>query len=306
MKLKKIIGNKKVIFTVLLILLLIISQVNSFAPLDKREINNSASNIKCIYYDEQSFMKSIKLAQLSDKKSLNGVTGGIVPHHLVAAPMMADFFSQIKSSNTGANPIDTIYILGPNHKRAGEALVQTAIMDWDTPFGIMRANNEALSEISDRISTQNNPVLLEQEHSVSALVPYAKYFFEDSKIVPILLPGSMDYQQCGKLAETINKLAQKESTLIIASIDFSHYLTPEKAIKNDKHTLELIEDFDYAAIMRLSNDYIDAPQVLVTFLKIMELQRTVTLTELEHKEASSFIGEYTKSTTSYFTLLFSR
>ena len=329
MKLKKIIGKKKIIFTVLIVLALSICQIDSFAPihvdsfaprqvdyyaptpvgdsiiLNKNETTNPVSTIKSIYYDEQSFNKSIRLIQLSEKKSLSKVAGGIVPHHLVAAPMIADFFSEMKSSNTDANPIETIFILGPNHKRAGEALVQTAIMDWDTPFGIMRVDNEAISEISDRISTHNNSLLLEQEHSVAALVPYAKYFFEDAKIVPILLPGSMDYQQCGKLAETINKLAQKESTLVIASVDFSHYLMPEKAMINDKHTLELIQDFDYAAIMRLNDDYLDAPQVLVTFLKIMDLQRTVTLTELDHKEASSFIGEYTKSTTSYFTLLFS-
>ncbi len=306
MSLKKLISGKKIIFVILLILAISMLKVDSFAPSKEIANNKYARTIKCNYYNEQSFATSIRLAEQKEGKSLGIACGGIVPHHLVAAPMMADFFRQIKGTDTKADSIDTIYILGPNHKRVGAAVVQTADMDWDTPFGIMNADKLAITEISKKISTQYNPSLLEQEHSVSALVPYAKYYISNANIVPILLPGSMDYQQCLKLAQIINKKASQGSSLVVASIDFSHYLTPEKAIENDMHTLKLIENLDYKAIMRLNNDFIDAPQVLVTFLKIMELQKTMTLTELDHKEASNFIGEYTKETTSYFTMLYSR
>lgn len=306
MSLKKIISPKKIIFIILFILAISMLKVESFAPTKEVATNKYARTIKCNYYNEQSFINSIRLAEQKESKGVGIAFGGIVPHHLVAAPMIADFFRQIKGTDTRTDSIDTIYILAPNHKRVGAAVVQTVDMDWDTPFGLMSADKLAITKISKKISSQHNPALLEQEHSVSALVPYAKYYLSNANIVPILLPGSMDYQQCLKLAQIINKEASQGSSLVVASIDFSHYLTPEEAIENDKHTLKLIEDFDYKAIMRLNNDYLDAPQVLVTFLKIMELQQAMTLTELEHKEASSFIGEYTKETTSYFTMLYSR
>ncbi len=340
MSLYKSINRRKVAFIILFILAICVLSVDSFAPnkdvaiyknyvannndtgINRNDVGINRNDaiigkqprtVRCYYYNEKNFDKSTKLAEQIGRKDVGVVYGGIVPHHLVAAPMIADFFRQINSTNFNTNGTDTktdcintIYILGPNHKRVGEAVVQTVDMDWDTPFGLMNADKLSINEISKKISTQHNPSLLEQEHSVSALVPYAKYYFSNANIVPILLPGSMDYQQCLKLAQIIKKEASKGSALVVASIDFSHYLTPEEAINNDKHTLKLIEDFDYEAIMRLNNDYLDAPQVLVTFLKIMELQQTMTLTELDHKEASSFIGEYTKETTSYFTMLFSR
>jgi AmmeMemoRadiSam system protein B len=113
--------------------------------------------------------------------------GGIVTHHLLADSLIAPFFSSISA----AKP-ELVFVIGPNHKRVGQKKINTGRWDWQTSFGVLEADDEAIKSLIDSCDAGENFELLEAEHSISSLVPYIKYYLPDVKLVPILLHGTME------------------------------------------------------------------------------------------------------------------
>lgn len=79
-------------------------------------VSSSAPTLQCKYYNEKDFMSSVAAARqkkLDEAESFAGqVVGGIVPHHLLAGKMIAEFFQYISQ-----DPPDTVIIVAPNHKK---------------------------------------------------------------------------------------------------------------------------------------------------------------------------------------------
>ena len=142
-------------------------------------------SLSCKYYNETEFRLSLKSDANHSIPEGAAIRGGIVPHHLLAGSMIADFFSTVSKSNP-----DVVIIIGPNHSGEGVNMVHTAPQDWNTPFGVLEADEEIIDRLLESNVAVENFDLMENEHSVSSLVPYVKYFFPDSKIVPLLLTGT--------------------------------------------------------------------------------------------------------------------
>lgn len=301
--------------------------------------------LHCYYFDLAAFKTSFKEIQNSsiegdsedNRSNLNNqkensaiennrIIGGILPHHLVAESMIARFFNTLQEelsnaeSSSTVSP-ETIIVLAPNHKRVGDRPLHTGAFSWDTPFGQVDADEKMVEELIKTFKAGVNPTLLEEEHSISALIPYIHFTFPKAKIVPILIHGNMNRKDCAKLSEFLVNSAQDTSCLLLASIDFSHGLRPEEAIKHDEVTQRVIETRDYETLFGLGNTYLDAPPTLGTFLMTMDSlngrgQKNIKKDSehsnleygkgdlLEHGEASQFLKQYVSETTSYMTYIF--
>jgi len=264
-----------------------------------------ATTLQCIHYTKKDFFKSVNAAAKSNTELTADsapIVGGVVPHHLLAANMIAGFFQSVSQY-----PPDTIVVVGPNHRRIGSKGLNTSSLDWKTEFGILEADRELIGKLIGELNAAENDSLMELEHSVSGLVPYIKYYLPDTKIVPILLHGNYSAADSKKLGKFLSAAMKDNPKLtVIASIDFSHYLDADTADRMDEITLKAIESRDENALIMMGNDNIDSPPSILTLLAAMDGIGAEGPQVTGHSNSYVITGGGADYTTSYYTMLFRR
>jgi AmmeMemoRadiSam system protein B len=281
------------------------------APEDA-DVMSSRPTLRCNYYVEKEFMASVEAAEhqgdtgTRSGASTNGtnsgrIAGGITPHHLLAAKMIAGFFRELSYDQP-----KTIVVIGPNHKRIGFGGLQTSSSDWATPFGRLEADGEIVKILVDKLNASENDSVMQEDHAISALVPYIRYYMPDVRIVPILLHGNYSSADSLRLGKLLGKISSDDSgsIAIIASVDFSHYLDAGTAYKMDDITLKAIRNNDIKAISRMSNDNMDSPPSIITMLGAMGAIGAAGPETAGHSNSSDITGSGYDNTTSYFTMFF--
>lgn len=269
--------------------------VNNLAQTSKQ---TTSGYIECKYYDGKSFINSLNTAGNTSIKDAE-IRGGIVPHHLLAGNMISGFFKVLSVQKP-----DLIVIIGPNHRRIGQQELNTGYWDWKTPFGTVESDKDTVSRIiADNMAGVNHK-LLEEEHSVSALVPYIKYYMPDTRIVPLLVHGNLGLKKSIELGRKIERLAGDKNYVVVASVDFSHYLPVEEADRMDKITLAAIKKKDLYSISLMGNDNLDSPPAVISLLTAMDRARSGDFIVLDHDNSGKMPGIRSDSTTSYFTAIF--
>ena len=269
----------------------------------------SSDLLRCLHYDEKEFMRSVNdKSPVSDRLSLEEsegaesgtILGGIVPHHLVAGrpwdfPTLAE------------DPPETVIVIGPNHKLEGVREIQTTPASWGTPFGILEADSAITARLAEETGAARNDDLFENEHSVSSLVPYIKYYLPETKIVPVVLHGTLSFEEAKKLGSVIAEIVSGDTgTVVIASIDFSHYLSAPEADKMDIITWKAITSWDFETIRTMDNDNLDSVPSITAILTAMDAASAKNIDLTGHNNSSRITGISYDYTTSYFTMFFRR
>ncbi|MCL2517984.1 MAG: AmmeMemoRadiSam system protein B [Oscillospiraceae bacterium] len=261
---------------------------------DERRLN-------CKHTDLTEFYNSL---QKPKEFMLNGdICGGIVPHHLAAATLISGFFKAVAESG-GA--YDTVVIVAPNHEGAtGDIVVSFRDWQvWDAVYCDIELVGGVYKKSPDGVVITENDSRMEDEHSVSVLIPYISYYLPDAKVAAFLLNRRLTletvYNFSGILSDEITASGKK--ILFIGSIDFSHYLPVSLAAGNDRITEATIMDRNYRAIQEFSNEYVDSPQALNTFLLYLQNAGMDNIEILYNTDMSEFYGEGIHETTSYFII----
>lgn len=228
------------------------------------------------------------------KTDLQGqnVIGGIIPHHLLAADLIAEFFSNFTDN------YDTVILIGPNHFSAGQAKIISSAYDWQTPFGVLQCDQNVLNELLQFKEIEIEEEIFQREHSISSEVAFIKKTFPRAKFVPLVLRANVDEKTDTELALCLTNITKKRKVLVLNSVDFSHYKDSETAQANDKISIQAIEDFDFQKIYDLD---IDSPASVYTLLKFGELNNAKFT--LLHNSNSAILANKPdlQSTTSYVT-----
>jgi len=230
------------------------------------------------------------------------IKGVIINHHLLASHFITRALCRVATSE----PI-TIFLVGPNHFFRGPGKIAVANYNWQTPNGILPADQSAINKIlaSQAVSLDNGP--FPEEHSMGNLVGFIKYYFPQAKIVPIIIKDVLKEAEINELTDILNQNSEKNS-LIIASLDFSHYLPSAQAEKADEKTLPIIRELDYEAVKNLNEnnqpDHVDSKPTLQVFLKLMVLKKAVNFSMIDHNNSGRLLNNFTDPTTSYITGFF--
>ncbi len=227
-----------------------------------------------------------------------GARAIIVPHHDVASGLIADIFSNIAQNFQPK----TIIIIGPNHPNVGIAPVYSADIGWKTPDGgVVHLNSLILKQLTDSQLVRIDRDIISEEHSVYVPVAFIHHYFPKAQVVPIIIKSTQKTSASFTLAQVLAGVSDK-NTLIIGSIDFSHYLPSSATVSKDAITEKLFIEKNYEKIASLNNDYIDSPQTLITVLKNAELLGASNVHVVNHSELGKIAGHPVESSTSYFTL----
>ncbi len=262
---------------------------------DNPEVIRAVPVHPCKFYDQERFAASIVMPK-SDPVSDN-IRGGVIPHHLVAGYMIADFFNMLSGQD-----VERIILLGPNHYLRGPRIA-TSRYSWETAFGRLQADREIVDElIRDGIAKADEEIMPD-EHSIAGLIPYIKYYLPDTRLVPLVLYWDITPREAANMGKLLEEYAGEKS-VVVASVDFSHYLTMEEAEEKDRETLEAILEADYERIFRMGNDHLDSPGSIGILLQTMKNLGADNLTVLHHSNSGLVLGRETEETTSYFTLIY--
>ena len=152
---------------------------------------------------------------------------------------------------------DSVILLGPNHTGYGAPFSIMKEGRWKTPLGAVSVDSELADAIlTDSTLLQHDPTSHAYEHSLEVELPILQYFKQDFQIVPIvfLADDLHKLKVIGKnLARSIEKSGKKDSILIVASSDMTHYETLEEATRKDNEAIQAILTLNEDALIELSN-----------------------------------------------------
>jgi AmmeMemoRadiSam system protein B len=170
-----------------------------------------------------------------------GVTGITVPHHLLAADLIARGFWA-----ASAGEYDLIILISPDHFHVTTKPFATTREDLKTVFGTLASDSDSVERVAADPLVETLPTI-ETEHGVMAVAPFAVRFFPSAKVLPLLVSVNATEADWAAMAAELEPLLD-DRTLIVQSTDYSHYRPIGEAVARDQESLAAISVGDPAAI----------------------------------------------------------
>ncbi len=191
-------------------------------------------------FDQIRLMEREQRYSVPDMKPTR-VFGGVIPHagHVYSGHQTVPFFKFIQGLEQQP---DTYLILHPNHSGFGEPIAIDDSKFWVNSAGRVPVDLE-LAAIMDLPMDSMAHV---REHSAEVIIPFMQYFLrKEFSIVPICM-REQTYENAQKVARRINEAATrtKREVMVLASCDFSHFITPEEGRRRDDLVMDKILDRD--------------------------------------------------------------
>jgi MEMO1 family protein len=226
------------------------------------------------------------------------VCGGILTHHFLASELMVRFFAGLR----GHSSPQTIILLGPNHFHQGLADISISSLPWKTPFGVLQTDRRLVRQIAKLIQLPEDPEAFTGEHSVGVLIPFLKYYFPQSRVVPVLIDVNADTNRLHRLREMLSAQMKSPTTLLLLSMDFSHNSVATIADARDERAQEVITSMDASKTNSLQ---VDCRKGLWLLLESLKQSRCGTVQINEHTNSAQLTGRPDQpNVTSYFTIYF--
>ena len=226
------------------------------------------------------------------------VRGGIVTHHFLASGLMVRFFAGLRAQSSP----ETIVLLGPNHFHHGLANISIPSLPWKTPFGMLDADEVMARQIGAAIHLPEDRDAFTGEHSVGVLIPFLKYYFPRSRVVPILIDTNADANRLAALRDVLSGALKNPNVLVLLSMDFSHDSTASVADSRDQQTRKVIFEMDARGTADL---HVDCRKGLRLLLESLKGAGPVNVQINDHTNSARLTGKPSlKNVTSYFTIYF--
>jgi len=223
----------------------------------------------------------------------------IVPHsgYQLSAGVAAAGFVQINRE------FDKAFIIAANHN--GKAIYKGASLDTDTHYGIPGGEITVSTKIVRQLL--NKPIYKEiipanALHMIEVELPFLKKTAElqggrKFKIIPEIL-GVLDDKDAEEITKDINYYYD-DNTLLIASMDFSHYFPYEKAVEKDRYCINAVLTMDEAAVKNCETDSNQVLKVILRFAKLNNLTPKL----LAYRNSGDITGDR-KSVVGYTSIVF--
>jgi AmmeMemoRadiSam system protein B len=227
-----------------------------------------------------------------------GITGITVPHHLLAADLIA---RGLWAASAGT--YDRIILVSPDHFHVTTRPFATTREDLVTVFGTLGSDTKGVELIAKLGDVQILPTI-ETEHGVMAVAPFVAHFFPSAKIVPLLISVNATEADWAAMSDQLRALAT-DRTLIIQSTDYSHYRPIGEAVVRDQESIAAITSGDASVIDPLLQPaHMDSKgaQYIQLALQAHLGARPVILANRNSVE----YGSSAKETTSYIVTAFHR
>jgi len=167
--------------------------------------------------------------------------GGLVPHagYLYSGPCAAHFYALLDNS------IQRVILLGVNHQSRGHRAALSPADFWQTPLGTVRIDRELNHLLQDTVRfLKQDEVAHNREHSIEVQLPFLQRVLGEFSLIPISL-AHISIEECLELGTAVAGLLRNNRqpgtrTIMMASSDLSHYLSPKETTELDGIALEQV------------------------------------------------------------------
>ena len=205
-----------------------------------------------IFDTPEIYRKNIAAVEASTHPLPQRITGITVPHHLLAADLIAKTIYQ----SSGRQP-KRILILSPDHFHRGTTPGSTTTRSFLTTTGPVPVDEAAARELAGKPAFSESS-LFSHEHGVQALLPFIARWFPGVPVLPVALGVRSRPADWQRVADALRPFVTAD-TLVIQSTDFSHYLAQPVAAVKDQETLRLLATGDPARVAQLGQpDHLDS------------------------------------------------
>ncbi len=223
----------------------------AFYPGDKDELAQSVDG----------FLDNVK------NSGINGdIRAIIVPHagHVYSGQVAAYAFKEVADK-----PFKKIIIISPSHYAGFDGMSVYNKGLFETPLGLIRIDEVLANKIMEKSKRFIfYPASHKKEHAIEVELPFLQRIYKDFTIVPITM-GSPVLEDAQVLQDALYDVMD-EDTLLVISVDLSHYHPYNKAVKLDTSGISSIESLDaelFLQKLKNGDTEIDAPiAVLATIM----------------------------------------
>ena len=184
------------------------------------------------------------------------IYGMVSPHagYVYSGAVAANGFYEVSSMG-----FQDVIMVGPNHYGIGSWVAAMKEGEWETPLGDVQINADLAKEIGDRSSTLGfDDFAHSRDHCLEVQLPFLQCIKNEFRIVPIVLVSQRSdtaYDLGNAISETIVEKGAQDTTLLIASSDFTHYEPNDDAHRKDGELIKAVLALDvnkfYAVLERL-------------------------------------------------------
>jgi len=260
--------------------------------------SESAAPFQAMFRDRQPFLEAIRREKPVQRPQAQ-LTGITVPHHLLAADLIARGFWAASASK-----VDRVILLSPDHFLRTQRPFATSTRSFRTPFGTLRPDLPAVTALLADAELFEESTLFAQEHGIGALLPFVAHFFPRAAIVPIAISVQATRAEWEQAIPRLLPLIGAR-TLIVQSTDFSHYLPLQTALQRDQETLNILSanSVDQVAGLRQS-DHLDSKGAQYIQMRLQSLIGASGPIVIASRNSHQY-SRIEATTTSYIVQLFS-
>ena len=179
-----------------------------------------------------------------------------MPHHNLVQSTRQQFLKVIASRRLLTHKI---IIISPDHFSANQRQILTSDQDWNLSTGIFKFQNLHLG------LPVNNSVL-KDDHGLYNPLTDLKTYFPHATVYPILIGQNVPASELDSLLTKVKSICGLDC-LLVASVDFSHYLPATLADTHDAYTLRALNNLDFHSIFASE---VDSPQSLYILTKFAQ------------------------------------
>jgi AmmeMemoRadiSam system protein B len=249
------------------------------------------------YPEAQPFLSAIR--QTKSAPLAHRITGLTVPHHLLAADLIASAFAL-----ASGQVYRRIIILSPDHFSRSSTPFAVSIRNFQTVMGEVRIDADAVARLRENplVSASN---LFSHEHGVRALLPFVAHYFPRARTVAVAIHRDSHQAQWDSLAQTLAPLLTAD-TLLLQSTDFSHYLPWSQARQFDQETLRVLSAGDPSGVVSLTQpQHLDSRGAQYLQLRLQKQVYQARGTVMASRNSQEYTAQPLMSTTSYLVQVYS-
>ena len=197
------------------------------------------------FSDERFGPGRILTSSLSVNKQPRKIYGIVSPHagYVYSGAVAANGFYEVASVN-----FRDVIMVGPNHYGIGSWVAAMKDGTWETPLGDVQVNSQMAEEIRRRSAALDfDDYAHSRDHCLEVQLPFLQCIKHDFKIVPVVLVSQkrdIALDLGNAISQTIIEMDTLDSTLLLASSDFTHYEPNGEAHKKDAELIKTILSLD--------------------------------------------------------------
>ena len=254
--------------------------------------------IPSLYGDDRIFVESIAAAEALDvpPRKVSGLT---VPHHLVAADLIARAFLVARE-----NRYDRIVVLTPDHFKRSRRPFATTRRPFETVFGQVPADVRGSRRAPRERHARRGVGSVRTGARDRRDSPLRRALLSRHADRPVAITIGSTRDEWDALIDALDPLIT-ERTLILQSTDFSHYLPLSEAILRDQETLNVIAAGDIDAVEKLRQpQHLDSRGGQYIQMRLQAKHFGASPVVIANTNMQLYLGHEVAETTSYIVQIY--